>query len=80
MPIKRLEKPLTEAEVLALPEQSLGGNIRVTTDPVTGVSSYEREPVQFLVNRSDVMYYKLSDGSHWTVGETGDGKKFRMRF
>ena len=71
---------MTETELLLVPEQSLGGNIRVTTDPATGVTRYEREPVRFLVNRSDVLFYTLSDGSRWTVGETADGKQFRMRF
>lgn len=79
MPEQRLNKALSEAEVLALPEQSLGGNIRVSVDPTTGLSNYEREPVQFLVNR-DVVFYTLSDNSRWTVGETADGKQFRMRF
>lgn len=70
---------LTEAEILALPEHSLGGNIKVIVDPVTGFSTYEREPAQFLVNRSDVFCYRLSDGSAWRVLETADGTQYRMR-
>lgn len=71
---------MTPEELFALPEQSLGDNVKVITDPDTGVRTYEREPVQFLVNRSDVLFYTLTDGSRWTVGETADGAKFRMRF
>jgi len=74
-----MKYPTNETELLALPEQSLGDNVKVKFDPATGFSYQEREPVQFLVNRSDIYAYHLSDGSHWTVGETADGKMFRMR-
>lgn len=71
---------MTEAEILGLPEHSLSGNFEVMTDPKTGQTSYELLPARFLVNRSDVLFYTLSDGSRWQVLEDINGTKYRMKF
>lgn len=68
---------LSDAEVLALPEN---GGVDNVVDPTTGHTSQVRRPVQFLVNDSDALFYRLADNSCWTVGRSVDGKLWRQRW
>lgn len=70
---------MTPEELAALPEQGLSGSFRVVTNPQTGESFMQREPVRFLVNRSDVYAYRDASGTYWTVGEDVDGRRWKMR-
>ena len=70
---------MTSEEIIALPEKSIGGDVRIITDPVTGITSYEREPARFLLSKIDIFCYNLPDGTQWQVLEDIDGHKFRVR-
>ena len=73
-------KSFTDAELDALPmAQGLFDRHRVVTDPQTGETRYERLPVQFLVNDTEIYSFTDGRGDSWTVGRTADGHYFKSR-
>lgn len=71
---------MTEDEIRVLPESpGLSGRVVVTTDPLTGQSTYERTPMQFMVRRDDVYCYTFRDGTQWRIVEDGDGTRYKER-
>lgn len=69
---------MTRQEMDAIPERQ---TFRTVINPVTGIASHERLEQQFMVSKSDVLFYTDPfDGSRWRLVEDRDGKTWKERW